>query len=194
MKKVRFTILSLFAAFAFILVGAIIAPVKAKADDIDCSDPANLVVNPEDGEVVCFGTKGRDTITGTKFDDSIEGGECVVIGGALECDDENGDDLILGGKGDDKIRAGGGNDTIDSGDGRDDIGGGNGNDAIFGGDGDDDIKGQDGNDVIAGGRGNDDIKGQNGNDDIDGGDGNDDMCDGGKGIDTFANCETVEDE
>lgn len=105
-------------------------------------------------------------------------------------DTVGGNDLIVGGGGNDFIYAGGGNDNIDGGSGDDIIYGEAGNDTILGGLGDDVIQGDanwldarlHGNDYIDGGEGNDKIAGLGGNDKLFGGDGNDELL-GGDGND-----------
>jgi Ca2+-binding RTX toxin-like protein len=76
----------------------------------------------------------------------------------------NGDDLLVGGAGDDSLYGYDGNDSLY---------GGEGNDALDGGDGNDELYGGEGNDELSGGAGNDELYGHNGNDTFTGGAGND---------------------
>ncbi|MGH8031263.1 MAG: peroxidase family protein, partial [Luteimonas sp.] len=75
------------------------------------------------------------------------GEDHVVLGGTA------GDDIIIGGDGDDTIWGDGGNDRLEGGYGNDNIRGGDGHDIITDKGGDDNIQGGDGNDVIQGGNG-----------------------------------------
>jgi len=95
-----------------------------------------------------------------------------------------GNDLMIGGGGDDHLKGGNGNDVIAGRGGNDHIEGGRGRDALFGGSGNDHVEGGRGNDYINGGNGNDWLQGNRGNDHIDGGNGND-FLQGGQGIDTL---------
>lgn len=91
---------------------------------------------------------------------------------------------INGGKGDDMLIGGRGNDTLHGGDGNDFISGGAGNDRLFGGRGNDLMDGGHGNDLMRGGRGNDLMLGGNGNDRLRG-DRGDDLMFGGNGKDVM---------
>jgi Ca2+-binding RTX toxin-like protein len=66
-----------------------------------------------------------------------------------------GNDLLIGGPGDDKFNGLGGNDCIIGGGGNDNIDGGGGNDIIIGGPGDDNLNGGQGDDYLDGGPGTD---------------------------------------
>lgn len=101
----------------------------------------------------------------------------VVDGGNLP---ESG--RILGGTGDDTIRAGSGDDFISGDDGRDLITGRGGNDRISGGDSKDVLDGGEGRDTLKGGNGEDTLIGGNGNDLLQGGTGKDELI-GGRGND-----------
>jgi hypothetical protein len=116
-----------------------------------------------------------------------------------------GNDLIVGGDGDDRLQGLAGNDIIwgdnignvpgdgfGTGPGRDRLNGGNGNDRLYGGgnldyvygeNGDDIVYGDDGNDTIGGGAGLDIVIGGAGNDRANGNAGRD-LVIGGDGIDT----------
>jgi Ca2+-binding RTX toxin-like protein len=101
----------------------------------------------------------------------------------------NYDGVVYGTPGDDDINGGnhpqvimglGGNDTIHA---------GNGGDCVVGGDGDDKLYGDNAKDILVGGDGDDYLDGGNGKDDLDGGPGTADICIGGRGTDTFTDCE-----
>lgn len=109
---------------------------------------------------------------------------------------ELGNDLILGGDGDDVLRGdrnarnsggtAGGNDIILGGNGDDRIGGKAGNDRLFGEAGNDAIWGDDGDDLLWGGLGNDVLTG----DDFSGGQGSDTfVLAAGEGTDTIVDFE-----
>ncbi len=100
----------------------------------------------------------------------------------IKADGGAGNDVLIGGAGNDTLKGGRGNDLIFGGAGNDTLKGGRGDDMIFGGCGNDKIKGGRGDDCLFGGAGNDKIKGGRGNDVIFGGAG-DDNIKGGKGND-----------
>jgi Ca2+-binding RTX toxin-like protein len=83
------------------------------------------------------------------------GEDHVVLGGTNPGNPVNpsGNDILIGGDGDDTIWGDGGNDRIDGGYGNDNLRGGAGDDIITDLGGDDNIQGGDGNDVIHGGNG-----------------------------------------
>ena len=128
-------------------------------------------------------------------------GGCIVNGVKNQtCQGGDADDVIVGTKGSDVIKAGRGNDRVRALDGDDVvcgeegddvISGGSGNDRLFGGDGDDVLKGDAGNDLLAGQRDDDSLSGGGGDDEVDGGSGNDrvrglggvDVLRGGAGVD-----------
>lgn len=87
------------------------------------------------------GTDRADTLTGTQFDDEIEG--------------HRGADLLIGGKGNDDLEGGKDNDTLRGGGGHDELDGGSGNDRLTGGAGRDSLDGGTGDDVLTGGTGAD---------------------------------------
>ncbi len=111
------------------------------------------------------GTIGNDTIVGTAVTDTLNGagGNDLIFGygsamgtigqpppvidpaggGALD------NDSLIGGVGNDTVRAGGGNDTVDGGVGLDQLFGDDGNDSIDGGAGTDKMTGGAGNDTFA---------------------------------------------
>lgn len=93
-------------------------------------------------------------------------GNDLLIGGG-------GNDDLKGGKGNDVILGGAGNDRLDGGKGKDWIFGGCGNDRLYGGKGDDHLYGGPGHDSLHGGRGRDALDGGGGCDDLHGGRGRD---------------------
>ena len=146
---------------------------------------------------------GNDSLTGTPFDDYLEGfnGHDVLNGGAGadtliggEGNDhlygqsvnggQDGADSLSGGNGSDYLQGNAGNDTLDGGAGSDRMNGGSGNDLIMGGIGNDTANGNLGDDTIQGGDGNDVLRGGQGNDSISGGAGND-VISGDLGDDTI---------
>ncbi len=76
----------------------------------------------------------------------------------------SGNDVLIGGGGNDHLSGGCGNDVILGRGGNDQICGGDGNDWLFGGRGNDDLFGGRGRDVLVGGRGHDDLVGGRGRD------------------------------
>ena len=94
----------------------------------------------------------------------------------------SGNDVMIGGGGNDRLNGGSGNDIIAGRGGNDCINGGSGNDRLSGGAGNDRIDGGRGNDVLLGGSGNDTLNGGRGNDYLDGGKGHDHNH-GGPGLD-----------
>ncbi|WP_019865253.1 calcium-binding protein [Methylovulum miyakonense] len=111
-------------------------------------------------------------VTGTQFDDHLEGGADVdkLSGGAGsdELYGNAGNDVLTGGAGYDILYGGDGNDVLNGGAVGDNVGddlyGGAGNDVINGGIGDDLLFGGDGNDVLNSGAGLDWMNGGLGND------------------------------
>jgi Ca2+-binding RTX toxin-like protein len=101
---------------------------------------------------------------------------------SIHADGGSGNDLMIGGGGNDHLSGGSGNDRIYGRGGNDDISGGSGNDWLSGGNGNDVLRGGSGNDVEFGGNGNDLLLGGSGNDWQFGGNGNDVLV-GGPGAD-----------
>jgi Ca2+-binding RTX toxin-like protein len=93
-----------------------------------------------------------------------------------------GNDVMIGGGGDDKFDGGCGNDILAGRGGNDVLKGGCGNDVVLGGAGNDFASGGAGNDYVHGGAGNDFASGGTGNDYVHGGDGHD-IVSGGPGLD-----------
>lgn len=126
-----------------------------------------------DGDNRILGRGGNDYISGYGGNDTLEGGDDAdSIEGGL------GADFILGGEGNDAIvdtegllLFTGAEDNAD-----DQMFGGGGNDTVTAGGGNDTLQGDDGNDVLSGGAGDDSITGGAGNDSIDGGTGAGDVA------------------
>ena len=106
-------------------------------DTIDCggANPGKRIV----------GLAGNDTITGTVFNDTINGGI--------------GNDTITGVRGNDTDRGGRGNDTITGSRGNDNLSGGRGLDTLTGSEGGDILRGRLGDDTLSGGVGRDVLNG-----------------------------------
>jgi VCBS repeat-containing protein len=117
--------------------------------------------------VVVLGGSGADTLTGSEFDDVLDGNNSPTAPNAADAD------TLLGLGGNDQLFGRNGNDTLEGGDGDDMLDGGSGNDVLIGGAGNDTIFGRDGDDTINGGEGDDTIDGGPGNNNVDGGGGND---------------------
>lgn len=180
---------------------ALIADIFLIGNGDDLKVPDEKYDGPPGPGVDLDGTFGDDVLSGTREDDTINGGS-------------GGRDHIFGYGGDDSLSAtnnsfdaegdyvygGSGHDQINGSDSGDDhLFGGTGNDTIYGGEdkavntgnSDDSIYGHDGNDTILAGGGSDTVEGGNGADNINGGNSNDflygnaggDIIDGGYGED-----------
>ena len=114
-------------------------------------------------------------------------GDDVLIGGPGRdrLFGRDGDDSLFGGDGNDRLYGGRGDDTLSGGDGNDRLYGGRGDDTLFGGDGNDRLSGGKGDDTLSGGDGNDRLSGGKGDDILSGGGGNDRLS-GGKGDDILS--------
>jgi Ca2+-binding RTX toxin-like protein len=97
-----------------------------------------------------------------------------------------GPDVIVAGRGANRVFGAGGNDVICGGRGRDEIYGGRGNDTIDGKKDADLVQGGRGSDEVDGGANRDEVRGDSGNDAVLGGPGNRDEVDGGPGDDSLA--------
>lgn len=122
-------------------------------------------------------------ITGTSFNDTLDGAENNLFGFDFDSDEIkglSGDDELVGLEGNDTLRGGIGDDSL--------IGDDNSTDSFFsddvleGGVGNDDLVGNGGNDTLTGGIGNDNLSGNEGKDVITGGFGSDFIF-GGEGDD-----------
>lgn len=114
------------------------------------------------GDDIIYGGVGTDTIYGGAGNDYIVAGsgeykteedfgenEDYVLGELKNnsTEDDDSDNIIYGGSGNDKIFGAGGADTIDGGDGDDEIYGGAGADKLYGGNGNNVLKGGSGDDI-----------------------------------------------
>jgi Ca2+-binding RTX toxin-like protein len=92
-----------------------------------------------------IGRAGNDTITGTAFHDTINGGRGndTLTGGGRG-------DILTGGRGSDTMTGGAGRDTLSGGRGSDTVSGSGGNDVLNGGLGIDTLSGGGGHDVLKG--------------------------------------------
>jgi Ca2+-binding RTX toxin-like protein len=131
------------------------------------------------------GGEGSDTVTYANRSSAV----AVAIDGAAndgavgEKDKVDPDvETLVGGSGDDKLKAGSLAVTLDGGDGDDSLSGSNGGDTLNGGDGDDTLKGGRGDDVEHGNAGDDTAFGGSGADTLDGA-GGEDFLDGAAGPD-----------
>ena len=180
------------------------APQRKKPGD----NPADIYTLPQGATIVTQGSTWLVTSTtiyggGSIYQDDAPDvvyagdGNDQVIGG-------RGDDFIDGGIGNDRLWGHGGNDIIDGGDGDDEIMGDgisapgyyqttpeplHGDDILIGGAGKDTIWGGGGHDLLLGGTEDDILNGDAGNDMLDGGVGNDQLF-GGAGDDSYLNVET----
>ena len=138
--------------------------------------PANAAA-PEAPDLECFGVTA--TIVGTPGDDVIRG--------------TSGPDVIVAGRGDDRINGRGGDDLICGRSGDDKIVGGNGDDRVRGWRGDDLVNGGAGDDRLLGGLQADRLLGGSGDDILNGGAATDE-CDGGPGVNHLTECEVTPNE
>lgn len=139
--------------------------------------------------IVIFGGAGNDSIVinaslsirSTLFG---EDGNDVLVGakGDDGLDGGSGNDVLYGLGGNDTICGEDGNDRIFGGNGNNNVGGDAGNDKVFGENGSDLVLGGDGNNCLYGGTGNDQLFGQAGNDQMFGESSNDSLA-GGDGND-----------
>lgn len=115
-----------------------------------------------------FGNDQANRIVGGNGDDIVDGagGNDKVYGGF-------GADQLSGGSGDDLLAGEGDADTLRGGSGNDTLEGGNGDDVLFGDDGADRLYGGSGSDTLQGGADNDQLRGDDGDDWLYGGSGND---------------------
>ncbi len=127
-----------------------------------------------------FGLGGDDEIVAGRLTGSVFGGDGNDIIDLAEAEygslhfGEAGDDLMLGGAADDRMRGGEGDDLLIDRSGDDELDGGAGADIVSGGEGNDQLDGGAGDDVVEGGAGNDILYLDDGGEDrADGGEGND---------------------
>jgi VCBS repeat-containing protein len=114
------------------------------------------------------------------------------IADGIVVDAGNGNDVVNGTGGEDRLSGGNGNDILYGLDGHDFLSGGNGNDSLYGGTGNDVLHGDNGDDWLDGGAGNDVLAGGNGNDTLTGGAGADEFVFGkGGGNDVVVDFDTA---
>ncbi|MEO3473016.1 M10 family metallopeptidase [Roseomonas sp. CAU 1739] len=125
-------------------------------------------INGGEGDDALYGLADADRILGSGGRDTLIGdtGRDSLFGGA-------GDDRLWGQGDDDRLQGDAGNDTALGGDGADTLFGLDGNDALYGDAGDDSVLGGTGGDSLFGGAGNDTLIGQGGADTLHGGPGAD---------------------
>ncbi|MDB5325074.1 MAG: calcium-binding protein [Phycisphaerales bacterium] len=130
----------------------------------DGYDKAEIALSTLDNKkydsIVVYGDAGNDIIRTVENDVPVVPAKLVKIYGGTD------NDTIYGGQGQDVLNGEGGNDKIFGGHANDTINGGTGNDILYGDDGNDDIYGSDGNDTLYGGTGNNRLFGQKGIDTI----------------------------
>lgn len=183
------------------------------------ADGTLLVQGTDKSELVVINTlKGgyRVLISGKSFGpfqnitsiavDARAGNDTVIIGGNILLNAEvhggDGNDTLIGARGNDILNGGEGNDVLIGNNGNDSLhgGGGNdvliagiGNDQVFGGAGNDTLQGNLGNDVVVGGLGNDTLHAGPGRNLLIGGDGRDSLF-GAGGDDILIGGTTSHDE
>lgn len=118
------------------------------------------------------------TLTGGDGDDVLVGGR-----GSERLFGNDGDDRLIGGRGDDYLDGGAGRDSLSGQQGDDYLSGGSGRDRLNGGSGDDRLSGGSSADVLIGGSGDDHLNGGSAGDQLTGGSGHDHI-NGGSGADT----------
>ncbi|CAN7717609.1 hemolysin-type calcium-binding protein [Ensifer sp. NM-2] len=142
-------------------------------DDVDERDDDDQA-DDDDGNDTYSGGEGIDTLDMSSLIQTvladIEAG--IAEGEEIGEDRIEGFEVILGGRGDDRIS------------------GGRGDDLLAGGGGDDRLRGRDGDDILVGGAGDDELEGDDGNDTflvivVPGADDGDDEIDGDDGCDTY---------
>ena len=143
----------------------------AAAGDAVAETSADTLDGGNDGDILL----GDSWSAAAPFDLGTEGGNDLLLGGG-------GDDLLAGQAGNDKIQAGAGDDDVFAGGGNDNVNGEAGNDELQGGPGNDIVRGGDGNDELFGSLGNDILLGGDGNDGVAGNEGRD-LLIGGLGAD-----------
>jgi Ca2+-binding RTX toxin-like protein len=132
------------------------------------------------------GAFGNDTLVSIERVETGDGND-VVFGsfGANRLTTNGGNDTVYAFDGHDMVYAGAGNDIVDGYEGNDIVYAGSGNDRIYGGDDGDTIWGESGNDFLMGDAGDDVIFGDTGSDLLRGGDGKDTL-NAGAGPDIIA--------
>ncbi|MGX5848241.1 Ig-like domain-containing protein [Mesorhizobium sp. PL10] len=141
-------------------VVTITVTVTPPAGSIALDDATNTVSYAgNDSAVLVAALDGGDRVTGTAFNDTLDGGagHDQLFGGA-------GSDTLIGGAGTDWLKGGAGNDVISGGAGTDGLRGDEGDDNLDGGAGSDELRGGAGDDILNGGAGGDRLAGGEGRD------------------------------
>ncbi|RWQ61660.1 Ig-like domain-containing protein [Mesorhizobium sp.] len=141
-------------------VATITITVTPPAESITLTDAKNIAsYASHDHAVLVAALGGGDRISGTPFNDSLDGGagHDQLFGGA-------GADDIIGGAGTDWLKGGAGDDEISGSEGADGVRGDTGDDVLDGGAGSDDMRGGAGDDILNGGAGRDQLAGEEGRD------------------------------
>ena len=141
-------------------VATIAITVTPPAESITLTDAENIVsYGSYDHAVLAAAQGGSDRISGTRFNDTLDGGAShdQLFGGA-------GADTIIGGAGTDWLKGGAGSDEMSGGAGTDGMRGDTGDDVLDGGAGSDDLRGGTGDDILNGGAGRDRLAGAAGRD------------------------------
>ncbi|MFK0691269.1 Ig-like domain-containing protein [Mesorhizobium sp. IMUNJ 23033] len=141
-------------------VATITITVTPPAESITLTDATNIgSYASHDHAVLVAALGGGDRVSGTPFNDALDGGagHDQLFGG-------EGTDTIIGGAGSDWLKGGAGNDEMSGGAGADGIRGDTGDDALDGGAGTDDLRGGAGDDILNGGAGRDRLAGDAGRD------------------------------
>jgi Ca2+-binding RTX toxin-like protein len=123
-------------------------------------DRDTMLADEENDYVI--GEDARDFLSGSDGDDTLIGGDFLLEDERIDM--LTGDDVFLGGLG---------------------------NDIMIGDDGDDGFLAFSGNDFVVGAKGNDRMNGFPGDDFLDGGEGLEDQCVGGDGADSATDCELI---
>ncbi|MEO8687201.1 MAG: hypothetical protein ABI611_03150 [Solirubrobacteraceae bacterium] len=132
------------------------------------------------GDLLC-GEAGNDHIDGLGGPDRLFGDFCPGAKLARIAQAGQGDDVVSGGKGNDRLDGGAGRDTLSGGAGDDRLSGGAGRDTLSGGAGDDRLSGGAGDDTLTGGGGRNRYAGGAGNDKLSAVNGKRDRVDCGAG-------------
>jgi Ca2+-binding RTX toxin-like protein len=131
-------------------------------DDFMNGGPDRDTMLADEGDDMVIGEDARDFLSGSDGNDTLIGGDYLLEDERVEA--LTGDDLFLGGLG---------------------------NDVMIGDDGDDGFLAFSGNDFVVGAKGNDRMNGFPGDDFLDGGEGLEDECIGGDGADSATDCELI---
>ncbi|MBH0182966.1 MAG: calcium-binding protein [Nitrospira sp.] len=109
----------------------------------------------------------------TVVQSSLERLDASGLVGVVNVKGGDGDSVLIGSRGNDRMDGGAGNDLVEGGAGDDALDGDEGDDTLNGGAGNDELEGNSGNDTLNGGLGNDTLEGDEGDDTLNGGVGND---------------------